>query len=113
MMTASDSRLVLALASGQPITEAAQQVGISKRTVHRRMNDPEFCRELDRVRAELTAEALDRLAHSATKAADTLEELLSAESPRIRLQASKALLELVAKAAVHAPRPLFQNRRQA
>ena len=52
-----DGDLVLALARGVTITEAAKQAGLSQRTVNRRFNDAEFRQRVQQARSDLYAQA--------------------------------------------------------
>lgn len=54
-----DLALHLALAKGSTVREAAAAAGISERTVHRRMDEPGFLEEVERLRADLRDRALD------------------------------------------------------
>lgn len=87
-----DSLLALALASGLPIGVAAEQVGIDRRTVSRKLSDSAFRRLVADLRAESVATALGRLTDSLTEAADTTRSLLKAEEPHIRLRAARTIL---------------------
>jgi hypothetical protein len=86
-----DSLLALALASGQSTAAAAEQAGISQRTVERRLADPAFRRQVADFRGELLATALGRLADNLTRAADTVAALLDAPEPHHRLRAARTL----------------------
>lgn len=57
-----DLALHLALAKGSTVREAAAIAGISERTVHRRMDEPGFLEEVDRLRSDLRDRALDMAA---------------------------------------------------
>lgn len=57
-----DLALHLALAKGSTVREAASVAGISERTVHRRMDEPGFLEEVERLRSELRDRALDMAA---------------------------------------------------
>jgi hypothetical protein len=56
-----DDALVLALASGQTVRDAACAAGVGERTATRRWADPDFRRRVARRRAELAARAAGRL----------------------------------------------------
>ena len=86
-----DSLLALALASGIPVVAAAEQAGVHRRTVERRLTDPAFRRKVAEFRGELIATALGRLADNMTRAADAVAALLDAPDPRLRLRAARAL----------------------
>ena len=44
----ADSVLIVALAAGRTVGEAAEEAGVSPRTVHRRLDDPEFRQQLSK-----------------------------------------------------------------
>ena len=49
------SALLLALAGGKTVREAAREAGVGERTVHRRLRDSEFRVQLNEARAEMIA----------------------------------------------------------
>ena len=63
-----DLALHLALAKGSTVREAASVAGISERTVHRRMDEPGFLEEVERLRSELRDRALDMAARDISEA---------------------------------------------
>lgn len=67
---AADDALMLALATGSTINDAAAAAGCSPRTVSRRLADREFARRVSTVRGQLFAVATGRLANNAALAAD-------------------------------------------
>jgi hypothetical protein len=89
-----DVVLALALASGTSITDAASQVDLDRRTVYRKLENPEFLRQVCEFRDKLISTALGRMADSMTRAADTLVLMLDAPEPHIRLRAIRALFSL-------------------
>ncbi len=88
-----DDGLVLALARGLSIRQAAEEAGFGKRTAHRRLDDPEFRRRISAVRGELMELAGGRLSDAATKAVDVLRELLDSDADTIRLTAARTILQ--------------------
>lgn len=93
----ADPAIVAVLAGGGTVEEAAKQASVSVRTVHRRMNEPTFRRQLDEARSELVRRAVGMLARTSSAAATTLALLLKADSETVRLGAARAVLELGAK----------------
>jgi HEAT repeat protein len=93
----ADEALALAVASGQSLRDAAAAVCIGERTATRRAADPDFRQRVAELRTEMTSRALGRLADGMSAAADTLRQLLDAESESVRLGAARALLELGTK----------------
>ncbi len=58
-----DLVLQMALARGASVPEAAQTAGISERTAYRRVADPDFSKEVDRLRDQLRSKLVDEVAH--------------------------------------------------
>jgi hypothetical protein len=88
--------LVVALASGQPVRQAAETADVSERTVYRRLQDDAFRASLARERGRLVEEAVGRLAHGMAAAADTLASIAAdSDAPfSARVSAARAVLEL-------------------
>lgn len=93
----ADDSLLLALAAGQSVEDAAQSARVSARTVYRRMADPEFAEKVREARSRLLGQTLGRLIEANTKAADTLKALLDSKSDVVRLGAARSILELCLK----------------
>jgi hypothetical protein len=91
---AGDDELILALAAGATVKDAAGQAGIGERTAYRRLADADFRRAVSEARGRLFDNALGRLANIASKAADTLDRLMDSDKPSVSLGAAKAALEL-------------------
>jgi hypothetical protein len=89
-----DSRLALALASGASISEAASQANVERSTIYRKLEHPEFRRQVAEFRDRLISTALGRLADNMTRAADALTVMLDAPEPHIRLRAIRMLITL-------------------
>jgi hypothetical protein len=93
-----DAELVLALACGASPENAAQKVGLSRRTVFRRLADPAFRAQVHAMRAEVvrrTTGVLTAAGMAATKTLTTLQESATTES--VRLGAARAVIELGCK----------------
>jgi hypothetical protein len=94
----ADEILLLVLACGATAEAAAQKAGVSKTTVHRRLNDPEFRRRLQQARAEMLQRTTAALTASSMEAVKTLVELQGPKiPPSVRLGAARAVLELGTK----------------
>ena len=90
-----DTPLLIALASGVAIAEAASRAKMSERTAFRRLQDPDFQRRLSQLRGQMQTQAMGALARIASDATSTLEELLGEDSPpTVRLGAARAVLDL-------------------
>jgi len=92
------SVLVEALAAGMSYSEAGAAVGITARTVSRRLEDPGFERRVVQRKAKLAEEAAARIRSVAAarvtgvlKAQAVLQELLDDEDPKVRLAAAREL----------------------
>ena len=89
-----DDNLLLAMAEGRTVREAAIAAGLGERTATRRLADPNFRRRVVEARAEMVARALGKMADGMAEAADTLRQLLRAEGESVRLGAARSILEL-------------------
>jgi hypothetical protein len=94
--------LALAVARGESVSDAAKSHGLSERTAYRRSADPRFKARVDELRRRTVADAVGRLAASATLAASTMVELLGAASPpTVRLGAARAVLSSLIEVQLH------------
>lgn len=89
-----DEPLLLALASGLSIKAAAKKAGFGERTVHKRLDDPVFCARLSAIKSQVFSQAVAKLISAGVQAAETLTDLLGAESESTRLGAARSILEL-------------------
>jgi hypothetical protein len=87
-----DSVLALALATGASVNEAAERAGVDRKTVQRKLADPEFRREVSEFRGEFIAATLGRMADNMTRAADRLAVLLNDANPSIQLRAIRTMM---------------------
>jgi hypothetical protein len=92
-----DFLLVRALASGASIVEAARMVGVSERTVHRKLNEPSFRQCLADVRWQIFDGSIGQLVAASREACDNLRELLKSPSDHVRLNACRLILTQVVK----------------
>jgi hypothetical protein len=91
----ADEQLLMALACGVTVENAARQASISPATVYRRLSDPAFRKRLTTLRADMVSRTAGTLTAAATEAVRTLLELLkNAASPAVRLGAARSVLEL-------------------
>ena len=88
-----DEALAAELAAGASQTEAARRLGVSARTVRRRLEESSFQARVRALRAARVQQIADRLGGAATAAVATLERLLSAGSESVQLGAARALLD--------------------
>ena len=93
-----DEPLLLALARGLTVRDAASEANVSETTAFRRLRDQTFVRRLTAARAELWSTTLGRLAAAATQAVDRLVMLVDeADSDSVRLAAAKAVFDIGSK----------------
>ena len=88
----ADWLLIVELASGHKVEDAAARAGVSERTAFRRLADKEFCLRIAEVRQAMVGEAVGEAAAGAGDAVRTLRHLSKDSSPAIRLQAARELL---------------------
>jgi hypothetical protein len=90
-----DDVLIMALACGATWEAAAQQAGVSKQTVYRRMKEPAFLQRLREHRGDMLKSSSGALAAAVTEAIGTLLSLQPATiPPAVRCTAARAILEL-------------------
>src|SRR5262249_41917605 len=95
-----DEALVLALASGVAVPDAAARANVSERTAYRRLADPAFRARVDRARAGMVEQAIGRLSALGTESAEALRQLVAGGdgvSAAVRLGAARAALEFLFK----------------
>jgi hypothetical protein len=91
----ADEVLLMALACGATVEAAAGKAGVSRSTVSRRLADPEFCQQLQEVRAEMVQRTAGMLTAAAGEAVKTLLELQKGTVPHAsRLGAARSVLEI-------------------
>jgi len=88
----ADGALVLALACGKSVPDAARAAGVAERTVYRRLEDAAFRAAVTKQRDHLLSEAVSRLVAAAVKAVDALEGNLGDESAAVRNKAASTIL---------------------
>src|SRR3954470_1624911 len=84
--------IAVALARGDSAATIAKEQGVHPRTVQRWAATPECKQQVDAIRNDMLSEAVAKLKGLASKAVDTLGELMDVDSPAIRLQASRTVL---------------------
>jgi hypothetical protein len=90
-----DEVLLMTLACGANHEAAAQKVGVSKRTVIRRMQEPEFRARLQEFCSDMVKRFARTLTAASGEAIKTLLALLQpTNSPATRLGAARTILEL-------------------
>jgi len=85
----------MALACGATIDNAARTAGVSSATVNRRLRDPNFQSELQKVRADMLQRTAGMLTGASGEAVKTLLSLQKETTPpAVRLGAARAILEI-------------------
>lgn len=90
-----ENALVLALASGASVDEAATAAGISRRTAYRRLQDATVQRQIVAARDEIYESSVSKLAVVAQQATERLRDLIQSSNERVSLPAVRIALELV------------------
>jgi hypothetical protein len=91
----ADEKLLLALACGATVDNAARAAGISPATAYRRLAEPAFRQRLQQVRTDMVSRAAATLTAAGTEAVKTLLVLQQNTAPAaVRLGAARAVLEM-------------------
>jgi hypothetical protein len=92
-------RAIQALLAEPKIESAAAAAGVSKRTLFRWLNDPDFSEAYREARERLLEDAVATLQRASTDAAECLHEIVRDKAALVyaRLSASKTILELLFK----------------
>src|SRR4029077_506123 len=77
----TDALLLMALACGATIANAATSAGISQATVYRRLREPDFQRELNKTKSEMVRRTADMLTAAGGEAVKALLALLKDSTP--------------------------------
>ena len=91
----ADESLLMALACGATVENAARSAAVSPRTAHRRLGDPSFRAKLQQMRGEMVSRTAGMLTAAAGEAVKTLLALQKESVPAaVRLGAARAILEI-------------------
>jgi hypothetical protein len=86
--------LLMALACGATVAQAADKAGTSERTVYRRLADPAFRAELDQLRADMVQRSTGMLTAASLEAIKTVVGLLGPNAPeQVRHSAARTILQ--------------------
>ncbi|MEP0766737.1 MAG: hypothetical protein HRF45_09395 [Fimbriimonadia bacterium] len=88
-----DAEMIAALAIGRTARDAAALASVNEATVHRRMKDPEFMRQVSDLRDQMFRETAGSLARSTGAAVVTLVGLMKDGTPNVKLGAARTILE--------------------
>jgi hypothetical protein len=86
-----DVLLAMAIATGRTACAAAEELGLSRSTVQRRMTEPSFRRLINDLRQEMVASALGCISDNMKRGAEAITSLLDSPEPHIKLRAARAL----------------------
>ncbi len=92
----ADQALLLALACGATVENAARKAGISERTAYRRLDNAAFVQQLQQLRADMVQRTAGMLTGAGLGAVKTLVDLQQdgAVSATVRRRAARDVLEL-------------------
>jgi len=91
--TQSREILLDALLHSPDVSAAAKAADVSRPTVYRWLQDPDFAAELKQKRDAMLDSAIESIKSHSGKAADTLAGMLQSNDERIRRMAAKDLLD--------------------
>jgi hypothetical protein len=90
----ADKLLLQNLACGAPVESAATKAGVSPRTVHRRLKDADFQRQLAEIQGDSVKRTKSFLTAAGLEAVKTLVTLMGESyPPAVRLNAARVLLD--------------------
>ena len=87
-------QLVIALAHGDSVRDAAKKAGVAARTAYRALEDTEFRSRVQEARKVMFEQALGAVASAGVSAAQKLNALLNANSENVQLGAARSVLEM-------------------
>lgn len=92
--TVDDERILSALMTHRTYQEAADSLGISRRTIYSRLKDAEFIVKYQRARAEVIHGAVASLNSHIGEAVEVMAEIMNdtQNNPAVRLQAAQCVL---------------------
>jgi hypothetical protein len=91
----ADEALLMALACGASVENAARQAGVSRRTAQRRLADANFCRRITEFQTDMVKRASGMLTAAALESVKTLLTLQAPpHPPAVRLGAARSVLEI-------------------
>ena len=91
----AEDALLLVLACGATVENAARQCGLCERTVYRRLESPDFIQRLKQLRADMVQRTAGSLTAASSESVRTLLELQKPSvPPAVRLGAARSVLEI-------------------
>lgn len=100
MKISNEEILVSYLENGFNLSETAKALGICRQTVAKKIQTPEFQKQLTDYRKNLFQSASQQLLEATTKASKTLSKLLNSQSENIRLQSAVKILNIASDTTV-------------
>jgi hypothetical protein len=85
--------LVLALATGLSVPQAAKRAKIGMTSAYRRLEDPAVRAAVKKARDDILGQAIAKLVNASCQAVDVLTENLKADDPNVKLKAAAAILQ--------------------
>lgn len=96
-LTSKEIQLVNALLTSKTIREVSEKTGLSEATIYRYLKKEKIVNELEKSKRELTNNTLRYFITLGNKALNNIEELMNSKYERIRLEASKYVLNMIVK----------------
>jgi len=96
-LTSKEIQLVNALLTSKTIREVSEKTGLSEATIYRYLKKEKIVNELEKSKRELTNNTLRYFITLGNKALNNIEELMNSKYERIRLEASKYVLDMIVK----------------
>lgn len=93
----ADELLAAEIAAGKTVRQAAAGAGVSERTAHRRLADPNFKTRVVELRGRMVSDAAGQLAAGMTAAANTLLLLLGSQDEHVRHKTAVKVIDLGVK----------------
>jgi hypothetical protein len=85
--------LVLALATGLSVPQAAKRAKIGMTSAYRRLEDPAVRAAVKKARGDILGQAIAKLVNASCQAVDALTENLNSDDPNVKLKAAAAILQ--------------------
>jgi hypothetical protein len=95
-----DENLLFEIAQGTSLVQAARRANVSERTARRRWADPAFRQRVHKIREDMCAQAVGKLATDMNVAVSTLTNCLRAKSEHVRISAVRVFLTIGRELAI-------------
>lgn len=96
-LTHKEMQVVNAVLTSKTLREASEKAGVSESTLYRYLKKEHIQKALDRKSREAMGSVLRYFVSLGTKALGNIEQLLDSKYERIRLEASKYILDMIVK----------------